>query len=82
MMDALKLLTAMASLALASAGTLVDHPIASDTVTYLDGADWKVTATEPNADAAEAATALWTIAGTVPGDLLTGECASTIASAT
>ncbi len=42
-----------------SGQSLVDHPIAGDSVTYLDGSDWVVSAP-----------GLPTLPATVPGDLL------------
>ena len=66
----LRLVAAAAGLSLATAAGLVDHPIVGDALTYLDGADWKVAATEPGHLDDASAPALWTMPGKVPGDLL------------
>jgi len=55
-------LALLACLAAAAAYGLVDHPIAADTVTYLDGADWAL---------ASATVPVGTVNANVPGDLLT-----------
>lgn len=47
--------------AMVSSLTLRDHPFEGDTVTYLDGEDWKVSSTDGS----------YEVDATVPGDLLT-----------